>query len=375
MRAWPTAAALRLGRGMPDETEPPAYARARMRRQRPMKRAWPIVVASVVLALAVALYTQRPQAIFERTGDFGRVRVVEAADGLRTLYTGDGRARQSAVYPGRPDHLQLAYSRVGMIGLALVPADARILFVGLGGGAMPMYARHMLPQADIEVVEIDPLIVDVAQRYFGFRQDVRMRVHTDDGRAFLEDTAPATYDLIVLDAFSDDEVPRALTTRQFLETVRSRLTPGGVVVSNLWSGNPVYPSMVATYGAVFEDVHLVKVPGRDQRILVAPAEGQLERAALVQAARSLAARVDLGFDLPALVEQGYERPELRAAPVLEDDQAGARLRAGPIPLPGAAQCCSTRRFSTVPSVLWAKRIPYTPSVAFSLPAVTSAPLS
>lgn len=286
---------------------------------------WPLLfVLAIATALTYVIASQRTRVVFESDSDFDRVRVVERSDGLRYLVTGEGRARQSAIYPGRPMHLELPYSRVGMIGLALVPPDARILFVGLGGGAMPMYARQVMPEAHIDVVEIDPLIVDVAQEWFGFTPDSLMLVHTGDGRAFIVEAAPGTYDLIVLDAFSDDEVPYALTTREFLRAVHGALTNDGVVVSNLWTRAPAYPSMLATYLAVFDEVHLVEVPRRSQRILVGGSgERSLDRPALVSAARALAERVELGFDLPGLVESGYESPPAPRAPILEDQRTAA----------------------------------------------------
>ncbi|MEX2609219.1 MAG: fused MFS/spermidine synthase [Gemmatimonadota bacterium] len=279
-----------------------------------------LVLAAALLAAAgwvLARYT--PDTIFEREGPFGRVRVVERHDGLRSLFIGAGRARQSALYPARPRHLEFPYTKLGMVGLALTPPDGRILFVGLGGGAMPSYTRAVLPAARIDVVEIDPLVVEVAQRFFGFRPDERMAVHTMDGRAFIEGAPAGSWDLIVLDAYSDDFIPYDLSTRQFLEAVRTRLGPGGVVVSNLWSSNRAYPAMVATYAAVFAQVRLLHVPGRNQRILVAGGGGvPLDREALVAAAEALDARSPLGFDLAAMVEAGWEgRPHVHA-PVLED---------------------------------------------------------
>lgn len=266
--------------------------------------------------------------VFSGESEFGRVRVTETDEGLRSLYIGPGRARQSAVFPGRPEHLEVAYTRTAVAALALAPADARILYVGLGGGAMPMHARQVMPDARIDVVEIDPLIVDVAQRYFGFRPDSRLVVHTGDGRAFVEAAPRGAYDLIVLDAFSDDEVPYALTTREFLESVRERLAPAGMVASNLWGSSDAYASMLATYQAVFDQVHLVRVPRTTQRILLAgPDTRRLDRTVLVEASRAMARRVPLGFDLPGLVERGYEKPAAPRAPVLRD------RRSAPAPEP------------------------------------------
>jgi spermidine synthase len=283
-----------------------------------------LVALCVVLVLAYRLALLGSAAVvFEGESDFGRVRVVEHADGLRSLYTGDGRARQSAIYPGHPSHLEIAYTRVATVGLALAPEDGRFLYIGLGGGAMPMFARVTLPDATIEVVEIDPLIVRVAREFFGFRPDVRLAVHTGDGRAFIEQAPPGSYDLVVLDAFSDDEVPYALTTIEFLGAVRASLAPGGVVVSNLWNSSGEYGPMLATYHAVFDQVHLVRVEGTAQRILVAgSAARRLDRAAMLQASRDLARRAELNFDLAALVERGYQRASAPDAPVLRD-------RAGP----------------------------------------------
>lgn len=287
-----------------------------------------IIVVAFAAALIYAFASQRTRVVFESDSEFGDVRVTERSDGLRSLHTGEGRARQSAIYPGRPMQLVHEYTRVGMVGLALVAPDARILFVGLGGGAMPMYARQVMPAAHIDVVEIDPVIVAVAERWFGFVPDDRMVVHTGDGRAFIENTPPGRYDLIVLDAFSDDEVPYSLTTRQFLDAVRTRLTPNGVVVSNLWTAQRSYEAMLATYAAVFDQVHLLRVPQRAQHILVAGSAARpLDRPALVGAARALAERVELGFDLTRLVEDGYQAAPGVDAPVLEDEQRTSGLPA------------------------------------------------
>jgi spermidine synthase len=278
---------------------------------RPSPAALAVLAAlTAVLALSYMRGMLAPsRVVFEAESAFGRIRVVEARDGMRSLYTGEGRARQSALYPGRPRELLSAYTRVAVIGLALAPPDAHILFVGLGGGAMPMYARQLLPDARIDVVEIDPAIIVVAGAWFGFEADAQLVVHAGDGRAFIEAAAAGTWDVVVLDAYSDDEVPYSLTTQEFLLAVRSSLAASGVVVSNLWTRNPLYPSMLATYDAVFDDVRLLDVPQRAQRILVAgDGTRPLDRAALVAGARGLAQREAVGFDLAALVESGYELP-------------------------------------------------------------------
>jgi spermidine synthase len=286
-----------------------------------------VVVSSgllAVLALA-ALFVFRaddPTVLFEGSGDFGAVRVIERSDGLRELYAGAGRARQSAVYPSDPRHLELAYSRTAMIGPALVASDARMLFVGLGGGAMPTFVRQIVPRARLDVVEIDPLIVSAAAEWFGVQPDSAMTVHTADGRAFIEDSPPGRWDLVVLDAFSDTDIPRALTTRPFLEAVRRSLDPQGIVVSNLHTSAQEYEAMVATYLEVFPAVLLVPVSGRRQNILIATDRMGLDVESVVAAAREWSERVEPGFDLGALAEDARVARAAVGATVLEDGGRG-----------------------------------------------------
>jgi spermidine synthase len=289
-----------------------------MRRRMSHRHAALALALLLGVALVLHALSTRERVLFDAESEFGRVRVAEQRTGLRTLYTGEARARQSVAYPSRPEHLELPYTQVAMVGLGLVPPDGRLLFIGLGGGSMPRFAHRALPNAQIEAVEIDPVIVNVARRYFGFPEDERMSVHTADGRAYIEQAAPGSYDAIFLDAFSDDEIPLLLATEEFLHAVRRALKPGGVVVSNLWTRNRDYESMLATYAAVFAEVTLIRVPRRSQRILVASTDRPLSGSVLHGAAVTLAARTRAGFDLPGLVREGVESPRRVTAPVLRD---------------------------------------------------------
>jgi len=277
-----------------------------------------VALASLAL-LTILVLASRERVLFQGEGMFGTVRVVESRDGLRALYFGESRNRQTALHPDRPLHLELPYTRVGMVGPALAPPAGRILFVGLGGGAMPTATRVLRPDAVIEAVEIDPLVVELAERYFGFTVDPSMTVHIADGRSFLEEAGDARWDLILLDAFSDTGIPSALTTREFLETVRSRLAPRGVVVSNIPTARPISGSMLATYRAVFPELARVDVPRRRQAIVVAgTGDRPLGEEELVRAAAGLGAPEVLGFDLAGLVRSGYRGTPPDGPPLLRD---------------------------------------------------------
>ena len=270
-------------------------------------------------ALTVLQACTYPTVIYRTDSPFSHIYVTENDRGVRSLYFDEGTSRQGAVIPGRYTHLVLPYARVATVGLVVPPSLERVLFVGLGVGALPMYTRALFPNAQIDIVEIDSVVVEVAQELFGFAPDERMRVHIADGRAFIEEAERTSYDLIVLDAYSDEGIPYHLTTREFLTSVRSLLAPSGVVVSNVWASSNLYDSMVATFADVFNELIVLRVERRVERILVARAEqSSLERAALIDATRRLTARVDFGFGLAGLIARGYEEPRQSGAPVLLD---------------------------------------------------------
>lgn len=56
-----------------------------------------------------------------------------------------------------------------------------MLVVGLGGGSLPLFVHDYFSQARVAVVEIDPSMLEVATRWFGFSQGERMQVHVSDG--------------------------------------------------------------------------------------------------------------------------------------------------------------------------------------------------
>ncbi|RKH05006.1 hypothetical protein D7V97_24665, partial [Corallococcus sp. CA053C] len=150
----------------------------------------------------------------------GPVLITEDDDGRRSLRFGEGGARQSVVWPGEPLRLELPYTRMAMVALAFMPRPENILAVGLGGGAIPMFLRAVLPDTHIDVVEVDAAVVEAAKQYCGFQEDALLRAHVADGRAFIEAQGPP-YDVIILDAYGADHIPLHLATREFLGAARS----------------------------------------------------------------------------------------------------------------------------------------------------------
>jgi len=290
-----------------------------------MKNGWSVrlgVYAGAFTALAALGCAAQP-VIHERASPYNTIIVTEDHNGLRTLLFERGGGRQSVVKPGDPDHLELPYARVALAGLALCEEPRRILVVGLGGGSLPMFLRAHYPAATIDVAEIDPEVVDVAKKFFGFVEDEHMRARVGDGRQFIEKAPPGDYDIIFLDAFGAREVPRHLTTREFLRITRRALRSNGVVVSNVWrpASNPLYDSMVRTHQEAFVELFILDVPGDVNNVFLAlPRVQPLRQGELALLARKISTAKGFRFDLGELVEYGFRhaREKNPQASVLRD---------------------------------------------------------
>ena len=217
-------------------------------------------VCSVLVAALGGCAAVGSTVVYEKPGRFGPLFVTDDTDGLRSMRFGRHGATQSAIKLGDPDFLRFDYLKLVLAGFVLTEAPRRVLIVGLGGGALPVFLRRHYPLLQIDVAEIDPEVLTAATLYFGFRQDDLLKAHVGDGRSFIENTPAGRYDLIILDAFGSTEVPAHLATEEFLMALRRSLAPSGVAVSNLWKSgyNRKYDAMLRTYQEVFAVVDVVE---------------------------------------------------------------------------------------------------------------------
>lgn len=208
----------------------------------------------------------RASVIAAHDGFYGAVKVVEYRGGsLATremIIDGLVQGGMDAA-DGRPIY-EYAYL-LSRLPLAVRPEGRSALVVGLGMGAAPSWLARA--GIDTEVVEIDPLVRDMARRHFGFREDIP--VHIEDARTFLARDG-RHYDYILLDVFNGDTTPGYLLSLEALRAVKQRLAADGVLALNLIGGvdgdEAMLPAIVRTLQEVFAGVslHPAFVPAADQ---------------------------------------------------------------------------------------------------------------
>jgi spermidine synthase len=216
--------------------------------------------------------------LFQERSDFTLVTVVEEA-GNRCLYFGDlADERETCIDQHDPDRSIFEYTALMFVGFLFQPETKSLLLIGVGGGYIPGVLHRHKSEVMVEAVDIDPVVVEVARRYFDLPEYAGLKLHVADGRRFV-DESKQQYDQIWLDAFDEDYVPPSLSSQQFLEAAKARLTEGGVLVENLHRSHPSFRAQMATAEAVFERVWVFYGDQSDNAVLVAgnrPAAGLAE---------------------------------------------------------------------------------------------------
>jgi spermidine synthase len=224
---------------------------------------------------------------------------------------------ESSMKLSDPGALTVEYTRFMTLGMAYPPKLERIMEIGLGGGRTVSYLSATLPDTAILTVELDKDVVDLAKKYFKFRETGKLRTVVSDGRAFLIKD-DEKWDVILIDAYRGPFVPFHLLTREFYTLVKSRLAPGGVVVQNIEPSTMLFDSASATLKSVFPSVDLYD--GGGNVVAIAHDGSPLPQAELLRRAAAVQDRYHPRYDLRAMAEDRrvFSQP---SGKVLTDDFA------------------------------------------------------
>ncbi|MWV26314.1 spermidine synthase [Aurantiacibacter rhizosphaerae] len=169
---------------------------------------------------------------------FGTYSITQRDDGVRILMHGTTihgiqRAGAAAQEP-------TAYYGTGSgVGLALAQAErivgpsARIGSIGLGVGTLACYRQ---PGQRWTFFEIDPEIVALSRSgQFGFIEECapEAKMLIGDARLRLQDLPPASFDVLVIDAFSSDAIPLHLLTLEATAIYERALAPDGLLLLHI----------------------------------------------------------------------------------------------------------------------------------------------
>lgn len=218
--------------------------------------------------------TQSLKILARTRSPFNDIYVIERENLREMWFRAGGRFfLQSRIDLDRPGDLVLVYCRLLLAPLLLNPDPSRMLMIGLGGGVLPRFFHDAYPEIEIDVVEVDPRVVDLARRFFGFRGSSRLRLTEGDGRAFVRQPDRRKYDMVFLDAFNGGSVPYHLKTVEFYQEIARSLQADGVLATNLYGkSNTLKPRDCKTLESVFQRVSFFEDPGTRATVCVAALE-------------------------------------------------------------------------------------------------------
>ncbi|MDD3014708.1 MAG: fused MFS/spermidine synthase, partial [Candidatus Gastranaerophilales bacterium] len=174
-------------------------------------------------------YESSEKILFQTDSEFSRICVVENSLG-RFLKFDDSYQSGILNYNSCPNNLP--YINYFFISCLLKTNIKSILVLGMGSGYFISSFIKLLPHLkNIDIVEIDPDVIEVAHKYFNFKQNDHVNINIQDARVFVRNSKNK-YDLIIMDLASHEGLFYRFMTEEFLYEVRERLNPDGILASN-----------------------------------------------------------------------------------------------------------------------------------------------
>ncbi|MFA6171166.1 MAG: fused MFS/spermidine synthase [Patescibacteria group bacterium] len=222
-------------------------------------------------SLIFVIYTgslEKKSGLIDTDTKYSRVFIypgVDAKTKRKTLNLSFGPyGTQSAIFLEGEDDLVFDYTKYYRLAKYFAPKLKKSLIIGGAGYTYPRDYLKKFPEADLDVVEIDEKLTELAKKYFRLKDNPRLKIFHEDGRAFLNKTGNK-YDAIFIDAFcSLYAIPYQLTTKEAVGKTYDALNAGGVAIVNIVSSiegpsGEFLRAEYATYKSVYPQVYLFPV--------------------------------------------------------------------------------------------------------------------
>lgn len=208
----------------------------------------------------------RPEAatILETESVYQYIQVQEH-QGMRYLVYNEGTGTQSVYHPDKIITGHMYFDIMAAAPALFEEDNIDVLNIGLAGGTAVRSMTHLFDghkEINIDGVEIDDKVVDIAREYFDINLD-NLNIHVQDGRIFSQ-LSDKNYDLILVDAYSNQiYIPWHLTTNEFFSELNSLLNEKGIVALNLNATSEeseLYQAVTNTMAHNFEFVYSAPIP-------------------------------------------------------------------------------------------------------------------
>lgn len=107
-----------------------------------------------------------------------------------------------------------------------------VLLLGLGGGSAIRLLRDKYNFSGvIAAIDLDPLVIELAETEFGISPDHRTEVFCEDAFEFVK-IEQKKFDLAIVDLFIDNRVPDKFYSEEFWKNLATRVNDHGTIFFN-----------------------------------------------------------------------------------------------------------------------------------------------
>lgn len=196
-------------------------------------------IAVIALLFAVQLPTmaevlhRNEKVMYSKDGVYEKLSIIDGTyNGRPTRFFQQDRSLSGAMYLNS-DEPVFDYTKYYSLYKVFKPDTKQALVIGGGAYTIPKALLHNIPDAHVDVSEIEPSLYSLGRQYFRVPSTPRLVNHTEDGRRLLQNT-DTKYDMIFSDVYySLYSIPRQFTTREFFQLAKSRLSTNGIFMANL----------------------------------------------------------------------------------------------------------------------------------------------
>lgn len=177
---------------------------------------------------------QLPKIIFEQESKYnGRVQVWEIGNTRKIKVD---KIDQSLSHTSASAS-RLVWGKVVEVLEETKAETTNVLILGLGGGTMAHLISEKFKPQNITSVEIDPLMLEIAKKYFQLDEIPNHRVILDDAlRVVIEpeefDLQPQSFNVVIVDIFQGEKYPDLGKSGNFISAVKKMVRPGGLLIFN-----------------------------------------------------------------------------------------------------------------------------------------------
>ncbi len=222
---------------------------------------WTVIIAVILTFTLLFQHRQSWQEYFTRESNYYTIRVLGTEEDVKMLVL--DHLVHSYNIPENPTYPKYEYLKIFAEMTKYVSngkSAPRVLHLGGGGYSFPRYIEAVYPQSVNDVVEIDPVVTQVAHEELGLPLATSIKTYNLDARLFLIQRKTADkYNIVIGDVFNDFSTPYHLTTLEFDRLVKAQMERDGIYMVNLidnYTNGRYLPSFMHTLSHAFDNIYL-----------------------------------------------------------------------------------------------------------------------